>query len=468
MADQNAPAQENFGSAANLMAEALDKASAELDKTVRSCIDQLILSNEALEKSLSAQLVKVIEQSKNFIDANVEDLTSHREELLDRLTEFERTEIDTMMSAAREVRQQVAARGQQASESITKLVDEQLAELRTLIENPEGRFANFAGRGLETLNKFSGEKCKEFETSEANLEQTLTTKAQELDLQVQQVIVDTKAGIAETLEKYNSEMEEKISSVVTHLTEIVGDTVKDLETESSNGSKSVEKAGAAGKARLTGRLDEWKKDSAEISDNFRNTITFEATSSQQSHSTKLERKVGEVKDEINHIATDANAKITASHKLFLSSLKRLEKKYNDRLERLLAKFDAAVAEEARLPGGTDGLAAHELKELMSARLQARGKEVLKSFQRTVDQLESEYQRTSSGSSERIEAVKSSATESLDKQLRMMKNELERINRSFTSELSELNTQLPQIEEAGRAAALAVMAYRSAMLQFERD
>ena len=58
MADQNAPAQENFGSAANLMAEALDKASGELDKTVRNCIDQLVLSNDALEKSLSQQLLK--------------------------------------------------------------------------------------------------------------------------------------------------------------------------------------------------------------------------------------------------------------------------------------------------------------------------------------------------------------------------------------------------------------------------
>jgi hypothetical protein len=468
MADQNAPAAENFGSAANMMADALDKASTELDKTVRACIDQLTSSNDALEKSLSLQLIKVIEQSKNFIDANIEDLTSHREELLDRLTEFERTEIETMMSAAREVRQQVAGRGQQASESITKLVEEQLAELRTLIENPEARFANFAGRGLESLNKFSGESCKQIEDSETALEQVLTARAQELDLAVQQVIADTKKSIEETLDNYNSEMEEKISGVVSHLSEIVAETVEELEKDASNGAKSVEKAGASGKARLAGRLDEWKKDSGEISDNFRNTITFEATSSQQSHSTKLERKVGEVKDEISHIATDANAKITASHKLFLSSLKRLEKKYNDRLERLLTRFETALAEESRLTGGSDGLAAHELRELLHARLQARGAEVLKSFQRTVDQLESEYARTSGGSSERLETVRTAATESLDKQLRLMKNELERISRSFSSELSELNLQVPQIEEAGRAAALAVMAYRSAMLQFERD
>ena len=201
-----------------------------------------------------------------------------------------------MMSAAREVRQQVAGRGMHASETITKLVEEQLAELRTLIENPEARFANFAGRGLESLNKFSGESCKGIEDAETALEQVLTVRAQALDAAVLAVIAETKKGIEETLDKYNSEMEEKITSVVAHLTEIVTETVKELETDANKGAKLVEKAGAAGKARLVGRLEEWKKDSAEISDNFRNTITFEATSSKKRHASKLERKVGEVKD----------------------------------------------------------------------------------------------------------------------------------------------------------------------------
>jgi hypothetical protein len=47
----------------------------------------------------------------------------------------------------------------------------------------------------------------------------------------------------------------------------------------------------------------------------------------------------------------------------------------------------------------------------------------------------------------------------------MNLELERVMRGFKSELVELNSELPQIEDAGRNAALAVMAYRSAMLSF---
>ena len=273
------------------MIEALDKASAELDKTVRACIEQLTSSNEALEKSLRVQLQKVVDQSKNFVDGNVEDLTAHREELLDRLSEFERTEIETMMSAARDVRQQVATKGRQASESISKLVEEQMTELHTLIENPEKRFGDFANRGVEGLGRLEQDSKQKIEASESNLEQALTARAQVLDTSVQAVIAETKSGIEQTLEKYNAEMEEKITSVVNQLSDVVAKTLDELEQNARKGSKIVQTAGEAGKGKLVARLEDWKKDSDRSSDNFRNTITFEATSSQQSHSAKLERKV---------------------------------------------------------------------------------------------------------------------------------------------------------------------------------
>lgn len=50
----------------------------------------------------------------------------------------------------------------------------------------------------------------------------------------------------------------------------------------------------------------------------------------------------------------------------------------------------------------------------------------------------------------------------------MRADLERITRNFHSELSDLNLKLPVIEESGRAAALAVMAYKSAMLSLGND
>jgi hypothetical protein len=464
MAVQNAPASENFGSAQDLMNEALEKASVELDKTVKACIEQLNTFNQTLAKNLAVQLQKLIEQSQSFVDSNIEDLASHREELIDRLVEFERTEIGTMSSAARDVRQQISERAEAAGEAIAKLVEEQMAELRSHIENPEKRFANFTAGSSEALEILTtGGKAK-IEAEESDLEKSLTQKAQDLEQSVKEVISDSKKSIENTLEKHNQAMESKIGSIVEQLTEVVNSTITECNMNSGSGQKNLDLAADEGKQRLASNLTQWKKDCQNLNQSFQDFLNAEASDSEESHTNRLEHKVNEVKDEITSIAQDANTKIVASHKLFFSSLKRLEKKYNDRLERLLAKFESALAQESKIPQASVQ-SPHELRELLHARLQSRGKEIIKALQRQVEQIESEYTRYTSGSSERLEGIRAASTESLDKQLRIMKSELDRISRSFNTELSQLNADLPQIEEAGLAAAMAVTAYRDARLSF---
>ncbi|HEY9713097.1 MAG TPA: hypothetical protein V6C72_06485 [Chroococcales cyanobacterium] len=466
-AGANLPGSGNYGSPEQLMFEALDKASNELDKFVKTCIEHLTSATETMERSLSSQLAKVVEQSKNFVDSNAEDLTAHREEAIDRLNEFERTEIETMVSAAREVRQQVAGRAHQASESIARLVEEQLAELRSLIENPESRFANFADRNTQDLEKITSQSKSSLDASESEHEHFLTETATELDGKVRDAIAGAKSDIEKTLEKHNSAMEEKIANVIAQLSEVVGTTLEDLAGSSREGSGTVELAGIAGKEKLNKDLEAWNNECTDLSNSFKEGITQDRDEAEKRQSSKLERKVAEVKDEIDHISQDANAKVSASHKLFLSSLKRLEKKYNDRLERLLVKFNQAVSEESKI-SGESVQSSSELKDLLHARLQARATEISKGFRRQVDLMESEFMRASANSNERIEHVRATATEGLDKEARELKISLEAITRKFHTDLGGLQPKLNQIEEQGRAVALAVMTYRSAMNSYERE
>jgi len=451
----------------NMMAEALDKAGQELEKTVNACIDQLHSFNETVEKSIASQLHKLLDQSKNFVESNFEDMSTHREELIDRLLEFERSEIETMVSAARDVRQHVSARSQQASDAISRLVDEQLLELRALIENPESNFQDFNTFQASALEANTNTGRDKISMNQANCEHILTQKAQELEQAVHQIVADSKKGIEETLVKFNQEMEKKISGVLAQLSQVVDDTVKELEVGAREGAGRIQKSIEEGKERLAESLTSWKSDCGDLRNDFESSLQKDSATAEQLHSAKLEQKVDEVKNEINQIAHDANAKIGASHKLFHSSLKRLEKKYNDRLERLLTRFETAMAEEARLSVGSF----HpniELREQLHARLQDAGKDILKLFQRQVEQMESEYSRLSTGSHERIETIRATTLEMLDKQVRTMKSELDRISRIFNTELADLNTELPKIEERGRAAAMAVYAYRSTMLTFSGD
>ena len=464
---QNTSSSENFGSAQDLMNEALENASVELDKMVKACIENLNTFNSNLEKTLRVQLQKVVEQSQNIIDSHLDDLVTHREELLERLADFERTETITLTSSAREVRQQVIQRAEQSADAIVKLVEHQLAQLRSAVDQAEARFTPFSENNASNIKTLTTQGQGQIETEEGGKEKLLTDKVQDLDKEVAEVISATKASIEATLKQHNTEMEEKIESVLQQLSEVVTSTIGDIDKTSANGLKSLEAANNAGKDRLVTTLEEWKSDCDEINNSLRENLTAESRTSEKMHDTRLDHKVGEVKDEINQISQNAVTKLVASHKLFSSSLKRLEKRYHDRLERLISKFETALAEEAKLPQ-TSAQNSQELKELMHTRLQARAKEIGKALQRQVDQIEAEYARYSGSSNERLESIRTSAVESLDKQNKVLKSELERVMRGFTSEANELESELPQIEEAGRAASLAVMAYRDARLSFGSD
>ena len=71
---------ESFGSAANLMIEALEKASSELERTVNQCINQLNIFTDGLNKSLSLQLEKLVAQSSHLVDTHGGDLEAKRDE----------------------------------------------------------------------------------------------------------------------------------------------------------------------------------------------------------------------------------------------------------------------------------------------------------------------------------------------------------------------------------------------------
>lgn len=467
MADANAGRSENFGSAAHLMIEALDKASNELDRTVKACIEQLTAFNEDLEKQFVVQLQKVLEQSGGMVDTHVEDLGARREEFLEKLAEFERTEMDTVTAAGRDVRQQITARAQQATDSISRLVDEQVTELRTLIDNPESHFAEFGDNKLEAAREVAVTGKERMEDKEVDCEKRITEKSQSIEQSIQTVIDETKRKIEGKLDSHSREFEEKIGDVVGKLNVIVAQTLSELEEKAESGARAIEASVDQGRNHLAENVENWKSDLERVRRSFEHNLQDERMAAQKAQSAKLERKLSEVKDEINHISQDASTKISASHKLFYASLKRLEKKYYDRLDRLLGRFETAIAQEAKLSSASPKTqSSTELKDVLHARLQARGTEVVKAFRRMVEQLESEYARAGSVSHERLDTIRMQAVESLEKQMRVMTGELDRITRSFNTELSELNSQLPQIEDAGKAASLAVMAYRSAMLSLE--
>jgi vacuolar-type H+-ATPase subunit H len=471
MADESASRVEGIGSATHLMIEALEKASVQLDQTVKSSIEQLSAFNEQLQRNFLSQLAKLAERSAGTVESSIEDIVIRKEDHAERLSELERTEMETVVACARDFRQQIAIRSQQVTDSISKVVEEQMSQLRSLIENPGEHFSDFGDAKIESIGKYGEENKTKIEQAEQESEKRISTQAQKLDEDIQDVLAEGKKKVDENLDKHQKEFEDKITSVIDRLSSLVSMTLKELEDQVKSGTNAVFDYNDNSRKRLTSRVDKWHSEVTTAGDEFKGRLERDRESSEQIHARKLERKVSEVKDEINSIAHEALAKLTASHKLFHSSLKRLEKKYYERLDRLFARFETALAHESKLPTGTSAYrsqTSHELRDLLHARLKARSTEIVKSFKRQVEQFDLEYGRISSSSQETVDAIRATALDGLDKQVRSMNLEAERVLRSFRNELIEVNTELPQIEDAGKAAALAIMAFKSAMLSFGNE
>lgn len=468
MSSEESGKSENFGSAAHLMIEALDKASKELEGTVEACLSQVREHAEGQEKALAGRLKKFFEQSGNLLDGHVDDLSNKKEEFIERLMEFERTELETLTATAKEIRQQVNAKAQQATDSINRLVEEQVAELKAYMSEPKPILHEIVDARLEVVKEIGRASKDKVEESEAGLEKVISERAEEFDRGIQAVVEESKHAVEDKLDEHNRQFEAKINSVMTGLADAVNLAGDDLKDKAHEGRQKIDAASEKGRDRLFAHLKEFSRALEEIQSTFAEQLKADRDVQEGVHKTKLDRKAQEVREEIEHISADASSKIAASHKLFYSSLKRLEKKYFDRMDRLFSRYESALAQEGSLASGSKPQATGELRTLLASRLQARGDEVIKSFQRHVEQIESEYSRSSLGYHDRIENIKNNAIEAMEKQAKTMNQEMDRVTRNFNNGMSDLNIELPQISERGKAAALAVKAYRSAMLSLEGD
>src|SRR5262249_30747891 len=132
---------------------------------------------------------------------------------------------------------------------------------------------------------------------------------------------------------------------------------------------------------------------------------------------------------------------------------------------------ATVSETSRRAGLTSSIqqrASDELHEKLKVNLSDQGAEMLRIVRKLTEQLEGEYVRVSRGLDERVDTIRSAAVESLEKQVNVMKQDLDKLTRSFQHELTDLNIQADELEEAGKAAAVFVMAYRSSLLSLDSE
>jgi len=473
MPEEQSPAgrTESFGSAANLMIEALEKASSELERTVNQCIHQLNTFTEGLDKNLSLQLEKVVAQSSHLVDTHGGDLEAKRDETLNAIGRLEGEQLDSLLAAAEELRKRFAERVKEATAALGETMDAQLSQLMPLIRTPQSNLYETAEQKLSDIESLTEERKSEIDFKSQQYESSMADKAKSIDQQAHKLIESSKAEVDKHLTDYSSKFDEKIIAVQRQLSDIVEQAVLDLKTLAERGSTNIDEAKDTNHQVLNEHIEHWHTQLNGMKDRFQSTSLEQQSTILRTYNDEVDKKLKASQEEMARIAGRAKQQLGTSQKMYLNSLRRVERKLADEIDRLFFKFEAALTQEAKInlsTGGTRPPADSDVINKLHGRLKAHGSEIVKTFRRQVEQTESEFARSTQGSNERIESIRTSSVESLEKQVKSMRTDLERITRHFHNEVSELGLKLPVIEESGRAAALAVLTYKSAMLNIEND
>lgn len=456
----------NFESTAQRMLEALDKASAQLSKHVNECIEQLSTYNYGLQKSLTDQLQQVTEKLHNSCVANSDDLVKHKEKLIQQLGDGGQEELDTILAAGQAVRQALSSYTQQALEKISQRIDAQLEDLRSLLEDPKGNLVQRADSAVGELKKAGSEAKSRLIQTSTEGEQSLLQQAQEFEAELQDIVSDWKDTIAAKVAACQERFAENARKVMDELSGVMQESSSALAQKAQAGEEFLKESVQDGTQKATATFKDWKQEIDSLHEHFNQALNEQKTALDETQRADLDQKLELAHKEINGTASEALEKLKSSHQLHQSTLEKLEQEYKRRLAAVLSHFDATVSETSRRANTASTVqqrVSADLMEKLNAHLNARGAEILRSLSRLSDQMESDYAKSSQGMSERIHEIQQLSADAYSKQVQSLKSEADKTSRSFQSQLRDFESQLAQIEEAGKAAAVTVMAYRSALL-----
>ena len=270
-------------------------------------------------------------------------------------------------------------------------------------------FSNSCKTETATIQKSISEGKSGLSEKEASFEKNLSQKVSDFETEAKNIVEEAKEKLSEKIKVDLEDLGEKVSQAKAELRKFISSSDDQLEQKVKGGSLSLSAASTRVTKRLVDQVDNWREEMNRLSENFQQGLNAEKNSFDQMHTDKTERQVQEIKEEIKAIAAEAQCRLSANHKLFHGSLERLEGKYHERLERLLAQFEAAIAQENRVMAGmsiyrSESQASHELKDLLNTRLKARGLEIVKAFKRQVELFDLEHARYSASCNERIDGV----------------------------------------------------------------
>lgn len=462
----NRAADNNLDSTAKLMAEALNKASAELEKLVGVFCDHLTAFNQELGRSFQDEARSAEDRMDSRLRQTVEAMQKDKEEILKRLAEYKQNEIQAIIDTGKESRGRLAIKVDETAAEFSRTLAEKMTELQSLLSGPQAEAlsrydtlrAEVAATGQELLTFLTDKSSEKLES--------LSSACEFIESEASQSVAATteKIQTAETAAAASAATAQKVFE---EAIESRDKSVKDeLESAQQASLEYLKERQASCVALLDDTSASGKKYAEEVSVSFDVSMSDLSSLLNTLYDGRLRNLLAQSRTEIVNSARKAEERIISTRNDLHATLKELQREYVEKFDKLYESFEKSLEDDNKdgrqqARGGKDARA----REQLNALFRRLGQEMIDTAGNAANRIENDFQKSVSAFEKRIESARDSACESLEREFKLMQKELARTKQDFDKQLSELESQLIRIEKDGRDAADIVQTIRSASLEF---
>lgn len=450
--------------AAKMMADALAKASAELEKTIKLLTEQLSAINQTMEASLQEELSAVRERLEQALRQNQDALLRDKESVIKTLAEFKQAEIEKIVLSGKSVRSGLSAQLEDASRGLASSVQEKLVGIKDKLASPEQelkkKFEEIQ-RELHGANVKSHERLVKIKASH---EESISKNGIEFDSKLNSKIGEGQSVLQARFERNRKDLERSGDRVLEALAEKYDEVTARMEGASHDGLVEVRKTGQDAIIRLTQAADT-STFVQEQDKNFVNTLDNLGSLLNGLYETRLNNLLAQSRTEITSASRHAEECLAVTKTELQTELNAFQRDYKARYEALFAKLEKTIEDYSKKKenGALRGLKEERAKDHLNTLFRRIGQEMVDSAALTARNLEAEFQRSMDEFEKRIENAKAQASESLERESRLMQKEMTRNLQDFEKQITDLKAQTAVLERKGKEAAHLVMTLKQADL-----
>ncbi len=272
MTEETRHDSDKVGTAAHLMMEAVDKASQDLEVTVKSATDYLQNFNKTSAQNFAQQLSRLVENAVRATDKGAEELQARKEDFVERLMELEQTEIESLVRIGKEVRQEIDSSLRYAVSAISLLVEEQIDALKPIAMDQHENFSSLIDEESEDLKKLAEEGIINISSKENLSLKRLSQRVQEFEGITAQILKDNQESLLIKMRTSTEQLEERVNKAKSEIDKDSDKDKNELEERTMSGTELIASTGQNTIKRLSDEAENWQSEMTQIAADFQQML----------------------------------------------------------------------------------------------------------------------------------------------------------------------------------------------------